>query len=214
MLLISALGGTAVLADGSAVSATPTIPSGVAIALGGLFSASTLVAIVTLVRDVLIERGKRKDAKESAAVVAQKDVREGESIREGEYRNLAEQARKSAETAVQVIKASLDATQGVVTQLQAVIESQNRTIATLTAAQGESSELLAAAREDRDRTQHALSVAEAKGRHEQRERIRLEAELATKEQDLALLDDLLYASVIAHPHRPTTGPIPTSKEHA
>lgn len=212
--LLLSVAGMALAADGSTPAAAPVVPYGVAVVLGGVFSVGTLTAIVSLIRDIILERGKRKDAKEASAVAAQKDVREGESVREREYRELAEQARKSAETAVNVIKASLDATQGVVDQLRSIIASQNETIGQLTAAQGESSRLLDAVRADRDATQRALTVAEAKAAHEERERVRLEAELAEKDRDLALLDDLVHASVITHPHRPPTGPIPLTKEPA
>jgi hypothetical protein len=192
----------------------PEIPSAVIIVLGGVFSSGTLIAVVGLIRDIRIERGKRKDAAEAAAVSQQKDAREGESVREGEYRALAEQARKSAETAVNVIKASLDATQGTVELLQGVIASQNSTIAALTAAQGEQSELLRSALADREAARAALAAAEAKRAHEEREKIRLEAELAEKDRDLKMLDDLVYASVGIPHHRPPTGQIPvvTSKE--
>lgn len=192
----------------------PTIPGQALYIVGTIFSVGTLTAIISLIRDVIIERGKRKDAQESAAVTAQKDVREGESVREGEYRELAEQARKSAETAVNVIKSSLDATQTVVVQLQAVIESQNRTISSLTDASGEESELLRQARADLATTKSALAVAQAKATQEESERVRLEAELAEKDRDLELLDDLVHASVISHPARLSTGPIPTAKENA
>lgn len=211
LLLLTPVG--IVLADPAPVL-PPTIPEGALYIVGSIFSVGTLTAIVSLIRDVIIERGKRKDAQEAAAVVQQKDVREGESVREGEYRELAEQARKSAETAVNVIKSSLDATQSVVVQLQAVIESQNRTITTLTNAQGEESELLRQARADLETTKSALAVAQAKAAQEESESIRLKAELAEKDRDLELLDDLVHASVITHPVRPSTGPIPTSKEHA
>lgn len=214
MTLFVLVAAVAVVAAGDTPTPAPEIPSAVIIVLGGIFSSGTIIAVVGLVRDIVTERSKRKDAAEANAVASQKDAREGESVREGEYRALAEQARKSAETAVNVIKASLDATQGTVELLQGIIESQNSTIAALTAAQGEQSELLRSALADREAARAALAAAEAKRAHEEREKIRLEAELAEKDRDLKMLDDLVYASVGIPHHRPPTGQIPvvTSKE--
>lgn len=210
MSLLVFVAAVAVVAAGDTPTPVPEIPSGVIIVLGGIFSSGTLIAIVGLVRDIVGERRKRKDSAEAAAVASQKDAREGESVREGEYRALAEQARKSAETAVNVIKASLDATQGTVELLQGIIESQNGTIAALTAAQGEQSELLRSALQDREAARAALAAAEAKRAHEEREKIRLEAELREKDRDLQMLDDLVFASVGIPHHLPQTGPIPVA----
>lgn len=161
-----------------------------------LLSTAVVSAIITALTQLIINRGNRKLAE-------RKDVREGESEQVGRYRAmadqaglLAEQARKSAETAVAVIQHSLESTQTLVLNLQATVNSQNETIRTMAQAAGIAASDLQRMTDDRDRTQQALDAAQRLQDEQQDRRDQLERERAE-------LADTGPAPIIRNPRRTT-----------
>lgn len=194
---------------------TPPPSAGFQIILAGLSGGALVTSLGSVGVALIQERGRRRDKSEQAVISAAKNQTEGETVREANYRELAEQARKSAETAVNVIERSLTATQSLADRLQVIVDSQNQTITTLTQAQVAQNDVVRAITQDRDRTVEALQKAQADLREKNTELEQARADLREKNSELALLDDLLRSSrprTAALQVVDTTGPIPTTKE--
>lgn len=152
------------------------LPGVLQLLVTAVLSSVVIATLITALVNLWINRGNRRLAE-------RKDVREGESEEVGRYRAmadqagvLAEQARKSAETAVTVIQHSLEATQQLVVNLQATVASQNETIRGMAAAAGVAAADLARMTEDRDRTLRALEQARSLVGEQEARRDELQAE--------------------------------------
>lgn len=200
---------------GLLMTVTPPPSAQFQVVLAALSGGALFTSLGSVVVALVQERGRRRDKSEQAVIDAAKNQTEGETVREANYRELAEQARKNAETAVAVIERSLTATQGLADRLQVIVDSQNQTISTLTSAQVAQSDIVRAITQDRDRTVEALKKANAKIEEQKVELEETRARLRTANSELSMLDDLLRSSKPATKSLPvvdTTGPIPTAKE--
>lgn len=197
------------IAGTTGVAAQPALTPGFQLLLAMLSCGALFTSIATVVVGTVQERGRRKDAAEQRVLQSTKELAEGETVREASYRDLAEQARKNAETAVAVIERSLGATQALADRLQHIVDSQNQTIQTLTAAAASQSDIVLALTRDRDAALQALEVARQKVADLEVELRDTRAKYDSASRELALLDDLLAAT--RKPVLDTTGPIPTAR---
>lgn len=149
---------------------TVEVPNVIPLLISAVISASVIGAVVTGFFTWLVHRGDQK-------VAERRDAREGETEQVAAYRDMAEQARKSAETAVAVIQHSLESTVGLVTSLQATVTSLNETIRQMTVAANVQQDALDRMTVDRDRTMAALAAAQQLLADQTAERTRLERRL-------------------------------------
>lgn len=146
------------------------VPNVMPLLISAVISTGVLAALVT---GLFTWLSHRTDAK----VAERRDAREGETEQVAAYRDMAEQARKSAETAVSVIQHSLESTVALVDNLQATVASLNETIRQMTAAANVQHDALDRMTVDRDRTQEALHAAQQLLAEQTAERARLTARL-------------------------------------